>query len=38
MMVFDMAVNSGPARAVRTLQGCLGVTSDGAFGPLTGRR
>jgi lysozyme family protein len=34
-MVFDMAVNSGPARAVRTLQACLGVAADGAFGPLT---
>lgn len=35
LMVFDMAVNSGPARAVRTLQRCLGLTADGAFGPLT---
>lgn len=35
LMVFDMAVNSGPGRAVRFLQQCLGVTADGAFGPLT---
>jgi lysozyme family protein len=35
LMVFDMAVNSGPARAVRTLQEALGVAADGAFGPIT---
>lgn len=35
LMVFDAAVNSGPARAVRMLQTCLGLAADGAFGPLT---
>lgn len=35
LMVFDTAVNSGPARAVRMLQQSLGVAADGAFGPLT---
>jgi lysozyme family protein len=35
MIVFDMAVNSGPARAVRTLQGVLGVAPDGIVGPKT---
>lgn len=33
--LFDYAVNSGPDRAVRTLQEILGVTADGAVGPLT---
>jgi lysozyme family protein len=33
--VFDMAVNAGPARAVRTLQRVLGVTVDGLVGPET---
>ena len=33
--VFDTAVNSGPGRAVRILQTCLGVTADGAIGPKT---
>jgi lysozyme family protein len=33
--VFDMAVNSGPARAVRTLQRVLGVTVYGVPGPET---
>ena len=31
--VFDMAVHSGPARAVRQLQGLIGETADGIFGP-----
>lgn len=35
LCVFDTAVNSGPGRAVRLLQGCLGVTVDGAIGPRT---
>jgi len=33
--VFDVAVNSGPGRAVKFLQGCVGVTPDGGFGPAT---
>lgn len=33
--VFDTAVNSGPARAVRMLQRCVGVTDDGVIGPIT---
>ncbi len=33
--VFDAAVNSGPARAVRLLQRCVGVTDDGVIGPIT---
>ena len=33
--VFDYAVNSGPARAARTLQECVGATKDGAIGPKT---
>jgi lysozyme family protein len=35
LAVFDLAVNSGPARAVRMLQGVLGVEPDGLVGPLT---
>ena len=34
-VVFDTAVNSGPGRAIRFLQGCVGVEMDGAFGPRT---
>jgi len=33
--VFDFAVNSGVARAVRTLQVIIGANQDGAFGPRT---
>jgi lysozyme family protein len=33
--VFDVAVNSGPGRAVKFLQSCVGVTPDGGFGPRT---
>lgn len=33
--VFDMAVNSGVNRAIKTLQKCLGVTVDGILGPQT---
>ena len=33
--VFDVAVNSGPGRAIKFLQGCVGVTVDGGFGPRT---
>lgn len=35
LCVFDHAVNSGPLRAVRTLQKILGVTADGLVGPRT---
>ncbi len=35
LAVFDYAVNSGPGRAVRTLQAALGVQMDGAMGPVT---
>jgi lysozyme family protein len=34
-VVFDVAVNSGPGRAVKFLQSCVGVTADGDFGPAT---
>jgi len=33
--VFDTAINSGPARAIRMLQRCVGVTDDGVIGPIT---
>ena len=35
LAVFDLAVNSGPARAARMLQAALGVEADGRVGPLT---
>jgi lysozyme family protein len=35
LMVFDAAVNHGPGRAARLLQEALGVTADGAIGPVT---
>jgi len=35
LCVFDTAVNSGPGRAVRLLQGCVGTTVDGGIGPKT---
>lgn len=35
LLVFDYAVNSGPDRAIRTLQAELGVVADGQVGPLT---
>jgi lysozyme family protein len=35
LVAFDFAVNSGPARAVRMLQGVLGVEADGVIGPIT---
>lgn len=35
LAVFDVAVNSGPARAVKMLQQACGATQDGRFGPLT---
>ena len=33
--VFDFAINSGPSRAVKTLQSVLNVTADGQIGPAT---
>jgi len=33
--VFDFAVNSGPSRAIRLLQGLSGATTDGIIGPKT---
>jgi len=34
-MIFDLAVNSGPAKARRYLQEVVGVTADGVIGPKT---
>jgi len=34
-VVFDMAVNSGPGRAAKTLQAAVGATPDGSIGPKT---
>jgi len=34
-IVFDCAINSGPGRAIKFLQGCVGVDMDGAIGPKT---
>lgn len=34
-IVFDTAINSGPGRAIKFLQGCVGVDMDGALGPVT---
>lgn len=33
--VFDCAVNSGPGRAIKFLQSCVGVNPDGGFGSVT---
>lgn len=35
LVVFDAAVNHGPARAARWLQQAVGVTQDGLIGPRT---
>lgn len=35
LAVFDLAVNSGPSRAVRLLQRALGCREDGILGPVT---
>lgn len=35
VLVFDFAVNSGPARAIKELQQCLNVPVDGILGPIT---
>ena len=34
-VVFDAAVNSGPSRAAKWLQACVGVEPDGGIGPKT---
>ena len=34
-VVFDCAINSGPGRAIKFLQGCVGADMDGAIGPKT---
>jgi lysozyme family protein len=34
-MVFDMGVNAGVGRSIKTLQTAVGVTPDGGFGPMT---
>jgi lysozyme family protein len=34
-VVFDAAVNSGPGRAAKWLQACIGVEQDGGIGPKT---
>jgi len=33
--VFDCAINSGPGRAAKFLQSCVGVDPDGGIGPKT---
>jgi lysozyme family protein len=35
LAVFDLAVHSGPSRAVRMLQGVLDIEADGLVGPVT---
>lgn len=35
LATFDLAVNSGPSRAVKMLQTALGVEADGIVGPVT---
>ena len=35
LVVFDSAVNSGPAQAVKWLQRSIGVKDDGVLGPIT---
>ncbi len=35
LVVFDAAVNSGPARAMRWLQQAMGLPPDGVMGPMT---
>ena len=34
-LMFDFAVNAGVGRAIKTLQTAIGVTADGALGPLS---
>lgn len=35
LIVFDTAVNSGPGRAAKLLQGAVGTIADGSIGPAT---
>lgn len=35
LVMFDAAVNSGPGRAVKWLQACVGIEVDGDIGPKT---
>lgn len=35
LIYFDVAVNAGPGQAAKQLQRALGVTADGAIGPIT---
>lgn len=35
LIVFDFAVNAGPARAAKMLQGVVGASQDGSVGPAT---
>lgn len=35
LLVFDCAINSGPSRAIKLLQRCLGIDVDGVFGRQT---
>ena len=35
LFLFDFAVNSGPSRAVKTLQSLIGVVPDGVMGPIS---
>lgn len=35
LITFDMAVNSGPEKAIRYLQSAIGVETDGVVGPIT---
>lgn len=35
LFVFDCAINSGPARAIKLLQRALGIPADGLWGPQT---
>ena len=34
-LMFDFAINAGPARAIRTMQKAIGTNPDGAIGPKT---
>lgn len=35
LYLFDMAVNSGPVQAIKTLQKSIGTAQDGIIGPIT---
>lgn len=38
LAVFDMAVNAGPSRAIKILQGLVGSKADGILGPKTNNK